>query len=107
MDRRIYREGDIQTDQDGSEWLIVGVTGRDRISRVRVGSSAYHIHMKGMEWQKNRMINSKILSPVETETEPLLTWGSIFGAFLSTFMVKLDRWFGDGKRRRKDTTIGW
>lgn len=36
--------GDIQTDIDNSEWVVVSITGRDRVSRVRRNSLAHRVH---------------------------------------------------------------
>lgn len=38
--------GDIQTDPDGSEWVIISVGGAFKPSRVRRNSLAHHIHAK-------------------------------------------------------------
>jgi hypothetical protein len=38
--------GDIQTDPDGSEWVVVGVTTRS-LSRVRRYSLAHEVHAQG------------------------------------------------------------
>lgn len=36
--------GDVQTDIDGSEWVVISVFGRNRTSRVKRNSLAHYIH---------------------------------------------------------------
>lgn len=46
-ERIIIEVGDIQIDEDDSEWVVVSISmlnGQQRASRVRRGSLAHHIH---------------------------------------------------------------
>jgi hypothetical protein len=50
--------GDIQVDHDKSEWVVVAVAGRNRVSRVKRNSLAHYLHAE---------VSSEIASSYQAE----------------------------------------
>jgi hypothetical protein len=43
----LVKVGDIQIDENGTEWVVIAVAGREIVSRVQRNSLAHRVHAEG------------------------------------------------------------
>jgi hypothetical protein len=57
---RVPKVGDIQRDFNGSEWIVITVTGRGITSRVRRNSLAHQIHAENSPVIARSLMTSEV-----------------------------------------------